>query len=277
MWDTFKPYIRKTSDPPQYTYHVSGPPSLDYRDVYLFRDLYDSIVSGFLYHQVSEPNEHKRRSLCLVQDANKKERIGSLTRNFPFLFSAIPSSTKMGRECWTNPYGGPLRNDTAVQGGMPQVREWQRGLFSPDLPPYKGRSLCDYLKEVSEEVGMRAYIEFIFRVHYSGPFAHWAMSEELPELAERTRVVCFDDLRTPDRDLETINWMLDFYYNGTDHKEFKGRQPSKSAARGHQTSHNPALRARLADMVKRIDETYYDGQIAWVHSVLPCQNRSATR
>lgn len=160
--------------------------------------------------------------------------------------------------------------------GMPQVRNWNRNLSYELDPPANNRSLCDYLSEVDEKSGMRAYIDFIFRIHYSGPFAHWALAQELPEVKERTMVMCYDELSSPETDLISVNRMIDFWYNGTQHREFHGIPPGQTEAKGHGTSHNPAIRERLKALVKQIDEEYYDGQIAWIHSTLPCQHVNKT-
>ena len=40
---------------------------------------------------------------------------------------------------------------------------------------------------------------------------------------------------------------------------------------GHATSHDPTLRQRLLKIIKQIDREYYNNDIAWLHSILPCR------
>ena len=40
---------------------------------------------------------------------------------------------------------------------------------------------------------------------------------------------------------------------------------------GHSTSHDPALRKRLRQLVRELDAEFYNGDIAWLASVWPCQ------
>lgn len=97
------------------------------------------------------------------------------------------------------------------------------------------------------------------------------MAQELEEVRERTLVICFEDLSSPDHDVETISTMLDFWYNGRQHRHWNGTPPGHSDPRGHKTSHNPAVRERLKILAQEIDETYYHRQIEWAHKTLPCQ------
>lgn len=64
LFEAYRPFVRHSSDPPQYQYHIRGPPRVDWRDIYLFRDIYDSVVSGFLYHQMGRYVRRKLFGVC---------------------------------------------------------------------------------------------------------------------------------------------------------------------------------------------------------------------
>jgi len=116
-----------------------------------------------------------------------------------------------------------------------------------------------------------AILEWAFRYHYVGMFSHLALAKYLPSLGERVHVMCYDKLESPDHDAEALNGALDFWFNGTEHAPYAGSLPGhQNYTGGHSTSHDPALRSHLIDVVKQIDEKYYNGEIAWANSWLPC-------
>jgi len=127
------------------------------------------------------------------------------------------------------------------------------------------------MAENAEEIGMRAYVDWVFRYYYSGILAHWSLAQHFPLLSERTKTVCYEDLESNERDVQTIYDMLRFWYNGTHHDPFTGQPPGKSdGGGGHSTSRNIALRERLVRVIQAIDQKHYNGDIAWVDSILPC-------
>jgi len=95
---------------------------------------------------------------------------------------------------------------------------------------------------------------------------------------ERTRFACYEDLTSRDRDLAAVNEVLDFLHNGTapTHRApFAGEGPGHADySGGHATSKDANLRNRLKSVVQKIDRDYYGGDVAWVHSALPCQKRN---
>jgi len=84
-------------------------------------------------------------------------------------------------------------------------------------------------------------------------------------------MVCYDDMLSPEHGSETLTKLLHFWYNGTSHQPLQGPLPSDNEYSGsHSTSHDPTVRQRLAEVARRLDEEYYNGEIAWADSVLPC-------
>jgi len=207
--------IKKPCRPYEFAYH-DRLPDVDYRDVLLMRNIYDSLVSGYLFHQ-------------------------------------------LGHEC-----------DSPTHKGEEYLRSWHT--FISYHTTHKNRTLCQYLAEEEEEEGMRVYMEWVFRYHY-GPnvYSHWALSQGIPEIKERTKVVCYEDMMNPEKDMQTINSMLTFWFNGTSYEPWEGVPPGHFTYTGnHSTPSDPALRGHLKDVVKQIDEKYYHGEVAWANSVLPC-------
>jgi len=105
-------------------------------------------------------------------------------------------------------------------------------------------------------------------------------------------MVCYEDLMKDEE--ATVRRIHEFLYNGTnvvapatrapafassssvvDEYDNLGSHVIRSVSRAeaadrHGTSHDAALRQRLTELIQWIDARYYDGDIAWLNSALPC-------
>lgn len=111
LFDDYKPQVRKFTEPNQFAHHRLVVPAVDFREVLVLRSIYDSVVSGYLYHVD-------------------------------------------GRECWKSGTGGPLQYGP----GWRALQGWYDHLSYNLDPPRNKRSLCQYMADESEFVGMRAYV-----------------------------------------------------------------------------------------------------------------------
>jgi len=178
---------------------------------------------------------------------------------------------RSGRECTLNPEGGD--DDVLIDR---HINRWDRFVGYKLDPPRDGRSLCQYLADEAEIVGMRAYLHWVFRVHYFDMFGRWALAQELPDVRDRIQTVCYEDLTSRSRD-QRVEGMIDFLYGGNEnhshHMPFdpSGLRPAGASYEGgHSTSHEPLVRQHLRDVVAEIDQEYYNGDISWLDSILPC-------
>jgi hypothetical protein len=196
-------------------------PRVDYRDVLLLRNIYSSLVSGYLYH-------------------------------------------KSGRECWLG-----LDGELTTEGDL--FPGWDRLIRMRELdPPRNGRSICKYLADESEEDGMLAYIEWVFQRFYQQMISHIALAYQVPEVGERTKIVCYENLTHPDTDLVILNESLDFFFPGGG-KSWKGMRTGTNYTGSHSTSKGPFMREQLQNVVKKLDREFFNGEIGWVSSsVIPC-------
>jgi len=107
---------------------------------------------------------------------------------------------------------------------------------------------------------MRSYYKLMFRL--------WTAAQVNDAVGERIMVACFEDLtsRNETHVNATGTKLLDFLYNGTAHNPFNGI----GEAGGHASSHDPELIGNLTKLIKELDERFYNGEIAWLDSVLPC-------
>jgi len=260
----------------------------DFRDVLLWRNIYDSIVSGYVSQYCSEQqadvvvNGMGYIYSCFVAHTYMHACMHFTFLSFSYLYH------KDGRECYKDPWGNP-----STQHHYHLVRSWTKHI-SLEIPVSKRKMVfCNYLLREPEDVGMRAYMEWVFRAHYQVELAAFGIAMGIRHVGERTKSVCYEDLASKDSDRvnRTMTSLLNFLYNGTDHKPWQRIQQldgdggdsyggansdnidTGNATRtvvGHSTSKDPDLRRRLIELVKRIDFEYYRGDVAWLDSVLPC-------
>lgn len=206
------------------------PAEHDYRDVILVRNFYESIISGYLYH-------------------------------------------KQGKECWLNHFGRRIwprerwgnDNFEIFAGGEKAYIK-----YDLDPPPYPGDTLCHYLANNTEPIGMRAYMSWILNNGYEGVLASYVYN--MFDKYNRTRFICYEDISDPDKDLRVIDECLDWWFP-TGHGKWDGRKPAKTKdyQGNHATSHDPDLRRRLRNLIEELDEKYFESTVAWADTLFPCR------
>jgi len=193
----------------------------------------------------------------------------AITRN---LYDAAVSGYlyhKSGRECWLKPNGKPLPT------GKHRTIEWDKEIshLDPLFPPRNGRSICTYLREESEEDGMRVYIDVVLtKMRWCGGVVpYWeAVQQRLQEdPRKRTKFVCYEDLTDPTKVeplfVEIMDWLFPSGHNYTLPPDAK--QPYSG---GHATSHNEALRSRLVALVKKLDENVFHEKLGAMQAIFKC-------
>lgn len=80
-----------------------------------------------------------------------------------------------------------------------------------------------------------------------------------------------------DRDLETVQKTVSFFFNGTPPIAWDGIPPGHAKVDGgykggHSTTNDRTEKdkERLLNVIKKVDENYYQGEIAWLNSLNPC-------
>jgi len=130
---------------------------------------------------------------------------------------------------------------------------------------------------------MRAYVDYIFNSQYKTLMTNAALSRGFLELGERTKVVCYEDLASRRTDVvaKAMNSVFDFFYsdsgNPTTTNEYRWQPPLTTTAEatganhgGHGTSQDPALRNQLVQVIKEVDEEFFDGDVSFFKSMFPC-------
>jgi len=199
----------------------------DFRDVFVFRNIYSALISGYKYH-------------------------------------------KALYECRLNALGKPMSTPMYTL----EAGEWEQYVTTAQLRnpvPMPNQTMCDYLAAVPDELGMQVFLEWVFRVKYKDFFSRWALAREVPYMRNRTIDVCFEDLNSHDNDVKTIERVLRHLFGDeTDKVPWRGDRSELHDAGGHATPKDDAVKHRLSEIIRKLDRDVYDGQIAWLDSVLPC-------
>lgn len=107
------------------------------------------------------------------------------------------------------------------------------------------------------------------------------MAQEIGEMKERTLTVCYEDLMSKDRDLETVHSIVDFFFDGAPPVAWDGTPPGHAKVEGgykggHSTTNDRTQedKENLIQVIKTIDENFYHGEIAWLNSINPCGGKT---
>jgi len=215
---------------------------------------------------------------------------GDSTHNSTPTVALRPSfpSFLLGRECWLNGRGGrrkltpPNKNDGR--------EDWDSYVGYELNPPRKNRSetICHYMAKSSEKDGLRVYLDWVFHVHYRTILSRFALAQDIEPIRERTRVVCYEDLVSHEKGQEAARGIVSFLLNNgaagrgnivADSRGLVGAavpadepksQTKEQYRGGHATSQDKDLREKLKKLIEELDAEHYDGDIAWLDSVLPC-------
>ena len=169
----------------------------------------------------------------------------------------------------------------ATWNGMPSSTFMTCGNIP--FPPPNNRSLCLYLKEESQEDGMRVLMDVALSRWYSGVVPYWNLVQQRQEQdgLQRSLFVCYEDLVDPFQQEGIFYKILEWMYPGRD----MSNQPlpasiRKSLARqqgnqtiysgGHSTTNDPKLRATLRTLVERLDSEMFHHTIAKSNAIFGC-------
>lgn len=173
---------------------------------------------------------------------------------------------KSGKECWLSSRGAPLdRNIT-----------WHR-MFDDlamrvrvDHPPAGKRSLCQYLVDETEEMGMLVYSNFVMR-RWNVAIVNMFKAIQLYEdpMHRRSLFICMEDLSHPTTKAATIERILEWFFPG---REFANtvvlpEEHKVVYAGNHSTDRDPVQRERLRSIIAKIDTEVYGGALANLHEM----------
>lgn len=223
----------------------------DYRDVIFVRNIYDSLVSGYLYHRTGRE--------CHLDPKGRPTP--------PAYQKGALFNRDWGRYFLT------LRADQ----------------YPPD-PPIHDRSFCDYLAQVPEEAGMRVLIEVFFKRWYNDLLENVDYANNQIELdLHRTHLLCYADLLRDRQGV--MNRGMEFLFPqpfSADNKEPSTQeQPSEDENEANKykgvnednrhrklatslTDSDPDRDARLRQLIQKLDREVFDNLVANAQAKLNC-------
>ena len=169
---------------------------------------------------------------------------------------------KSGRECWSNPDGTKMKGTTYK---MQNYHWWDDvRLTNMSKEEANGRTLCQFLSDESEDVGMQIFVEISWR-HWWKKYMYFL--EKVRDLENptyrRTRIVCYEDLNNPATQRQTFHDMMGWLYpSGNYHGEYDPAPVQKEYTGNHSTDHDAGLRRRLRSAVVRYDEELLNRKLA---------------
>jgi len=245
------------------TQHFPAQLADDFRMVVVVRNIYESLISGYLYHKSGKE--------CWRQP---NDMLNTTTNT-------------------TNPAGYQWTTYKWQQFAFKR-RYYSYDIASTTMAKTSWTSLCEYLASTSVDIGLRAYIEYVTRTKYvtvfdlkayasssssasSGGDRRKAMSFKR-ELNRRIKFVCYEDLVGLDTDeppAEHVSFLFDDNNSstgpGTTYDANATLTNTKGYDGGHSTDKDPAVREQLLDVIRDLDRRYYRGDIAWLNkSVITC-------
>ena len=232
VYQMFKPvHATEVSGRPNYpnNFVKFQQPKEDYRHVLVTRDFYDSLLSGYLYHKA-----HRE---CDLDWYGRPNHTGWLYKN--------------AEEDWEKRI-----NVTAAK----HVLAWSPG---------RGRDLCSYLSDESEEDGLRVYMEWA-KDMYLDPLVAFVESRkewEQSKKVKKTLFMCYEQLMANYTQAITLMglWMFPGHPAPA---RLKSIQVDKYDAGGHATEGDPVLRNRLLEMIAKLDEKLFKGIIKRADDIL---------
>lgn len=223
----------------------------DYRDVFMFRDLYDSLASGYLYH--------KNGNECW-KDIHGGRFVGGnrFVKNWTDYLSydlQVPSGVCLCRYLETSSIEDGMRAliDFAFHYWYPEyLARYAMSLQSPQRRE-RTKFICfeDMAAPSRRDSTRMEILTFLFNGLPTANVTTGARGGYLHRLEERHRARLLPP-RLPRR------------------RQLRGIATATRKEYGHATSHNPKLRALLLQAVKEVDDKYYCGDIAWLASIWPC-------
>jgi hypothetical protein len=231
-------------------------------------DVYDD-DDNFDYDEESEKEEIvTSREHKSPPRTSRDYRHAFLTRNFFEAFVSGYQYHKTGRECWMDSWGNPVV-------GYEENLNWERYLIRSgyDLggyPPRRGRSICQYLIDETEEDGMKVYIASALSMWYFGLDSYLRIERKRRWKRPRTRFFCLEDASTSDGRRSTFYRMVAWLYPGGHNFSYPEKSHSSKEASGHANDPNPIPRKRLLELVKRYDREIFNGTIAATNRLLRC-------
>lgn len=212
---------------------------------------------------------------CIVSDDMVDYRHIALVRN---PFDAIVSGYlyhKTGRECQLDFYGRPWTKDM-LRSDFARYLQMDMSAY----PSIHNRSLCEYLAQEPERIGLRVYLDFSLNKFYPNALRYWRSVHKQESLC-RTLFICLEEVPNPSFYPDVFQRSMEWLYPGeVPGKNLSGllKLPSTQQlrlAKGHATlgDTSAATRQRLRTLVRQFDRTRLNNQLAVLERLYKCNTK----
>jgi hypothetical protein len=199
-------------------------------------------------------------------------RHAAIVRNFPEALVSGYLYHKSGRECWLT-FNGWKRSDEKILDWDPYLNRTTHLYDLAPHPPRNGRSICRYVADEAEEVGMKVYVGVALEWWYNGLHDYYRLAKEAQVRGEtqRTLFLCIEQYPDAPRQermfYEIMDWLYPGGHNFTVPPKVITNDPDHG---GHATSHNATERVRLLELVRRLDREVFRNAISTIDSHFGC-------
>jgi len=283
-------------------------PIHDYRHIFVVRDFFDSIVSGYLYHRSGRE--------CWLDPDGKPWAYADGTPMSDSHNSG--GGWDQASQDWVLEvldavlrYSG-IEPPESILRGYSSIEEAASAVIRPDPA---GRTICQYLAEESERDGLRA-VMFVAMLGWWSSLLERVNSlskkqEDAFDDQGRTIFVCYESMTDSLYELATLQTMTRHFYpsgdvawNGTlktlheattspeipansttpqvaailpAKHHLRRRRLLSTYAGGHATEKDPTVRQRLLDLAMEMDrdDPYFQGWIAQANAQIGCKRKAA--
>jgi len=151
------------------------------------------------------------------------------------------------------------------------IANFAAGLYEPPPEyPFGDLTMCEWLVEAPEEVGIVAMARLVVQKGYENAFDNVVFARHYPYFKERTMTVCQRNFNSMDVAKRTIEEMIDFLNLGPYHMDPAALAEVAEYNGTHATSHDDGLRTRLRAYIEKFDIEQCNGDIAWLDNWWPC-------
>ena len=141
-------------------------------------------------------------------------------------------------------------------------------------PPREGRTICEYLVDESEEVGLRVYMRYALANFYHGIKPLFQNIEERQKSTQLVRemVICEEDMANSTNAKQVFDQVNDFLFPGGLQYKIPLHMPRPKNY--HWTPQSDVDSKRFLGIVERLDSLEFNNEFAEIESIVKCGDRN---
>ena len=179
---------------------------------------------------------------------------------------------KTGRECWLDHQGtpNPFQRKANTNDWLRRFN-WTKTVVKVPVPAnIRSLDMCQALNSTDETIGIGIYLEFAREKFYR------SVAKLKSRTKDPTLFVCYDDILSDGGRVQTERRIRSFIGQSLNASATSGDKLRRRLnLAGHSTDPDPELRARLRDIARNIDCTYFGCETtAWNDALEECRDET---